>query len=101
IEAWLSRDANHLSAVQWTAVQQGAQARTDSARYALRAKLGTLPTTDAGLVGGRAVWADPMLDDASWSSIRVPDYWEGQGYPDMDGVAWYRTTFELSDEEIR
>ena len=101
IEAWLSRDANHLSAAQWTAVQQGAQARTDSAREALRVKLGVLPTSDEGRVGGRAVWADPMLDDASWSSIRVPDYWEGQGYPGMDGVAWYRTAFELSDEEVR
>ena len=101
IEAWLSRDANHLSAAQWAAVQQAGQARTDSARDALRARLGALPTSDEGLVGGRAVWADPALDDASWSSIHVPDYWEGQGYPGMDGVAWYRTTFELSDEEIR
>jgi len=31
------------------------------------------------------------------ASIRVPGLWEAQGYPDLDGVAWYRRRFELDD----
>ena len=27
--------------------------------------------------------------------IHVPGLWEAQGYPDLDGVAWYRRRFEL------
>ena len=40
------------------------RARTDRfVRAALRAKIGDFPTADPGLVDGRAVWADPALDD--------------------------------------
>ena len=45
------------------------------------------------------VWADPSLDDASWATIAVPSLWEQAGYPDMDGIAWYRTSFTLTAEE--
>src|SRR5215217_9203564 len=29
--------------------------------------------------------------------IHVPGLWEAQGWLDLDGVAWYRQTFDLSD----
>jgi hypothetical protein len=32
---------------------------------------------------------DLKLDD-SWKSIRVGKHWEGQGWPNLDGWAWYR-----------
>lgn len=55
-----------------------------------------LPSKDEGLVDGVAVYAAPDLDDASWATIKTPALWEAEGYPDMDGVAWYRTTITLS-----
>ena len=70
-------------------------------RTALRARIGELPTTDAGLVNGQAVWADPMLADDSWSTIRTPALWETAGYDGMDGVAWYRPSFTLTEDEAR
>jgi sialate O-acetylesterase len=70
-------------------------------REALLARIGTIPTEDEGLVDGVARWADPALDDAAWSTIPVPGLWEQAGYPGMDGVAWYRTTFTLTSEEAQ
>ncbi|MCG8581146.1 MAG: beta galactosidase jelly roll domain-containing protein [Bacteroidales bacterium] len=34
-------------------------------------------------------------DDSDWSEIKVPAYWENEGWPGYDGVAWYRTSFSL------
>ena len=47
------------------------------------------------------LWADPMLSDASWATIKTPALWETVGYDGMDGVAWYRTSFTLTDDEAR
>lgn len=46
-------------------------------------------------------WKGHKLDDGIWSNLRVPDYWEEQGLPDLDGVVWYRRELELTAEQIR
>ncbi|MBN2087966.1 hypothetical protein JW964_00045 [candidate division KSB1 bacterium] len=43
-------------------------------------------------------WAEPGYDDSEWDSLQVPDYWENQGYPFLNGYAWYRKTFSISGE---
>jgi sialate O-acetylesterase len=101
IETWMSRRALGMAASEWQAMIDKDRARTDSMRAALEAKIGALPSTDAGLVNGQAVWADPMLPDESWASIETPALWESVGYDGMDGVAWYRTSVTLSDEDLR
>jgi len=101
IETWMSRDAQHITDSAWAAIQQGQAAHDNAVRDSLRATLGgTLPQTDSGLVGGAARWADPALDDHSWAGIRVPAYWEDDGYPGLDGVAWYRTEFTLDSADV-
>jgi len=35
-------------------------------------------------------WAQPDYDDSRWVTVKVPCYWEKQGFPEHDGVAWYR-----------
>ncbi|MCT4644099.1 MAG: beta galactosidase jelly roll domain-containing protein [Carboxylicivirga sp.] len=37
-------------------------------------------------------------NDSQWSDIKVPSYWESEGWDGFDGVAWYRKTFTLPDE---
>ena len=101
IETWMSRAALGLTDSAWRAAMEKDRAHNDSVRAALRAKIGELPLADAGLVGGQAVWADPMLADASWATIKTPALWETAGYEGMDGVAWYRTSFTLTDAEAR
>jgi beta-galactosidase/beta-glucuronidase len=38
------------------------------------------------------------LADLQPEPITVPGLWEGQGYLDLDGAAWYRTGFDLDDD---
>lgn len=44
-------------------------------------------------------WAMEDVDPSDWQDLKVPSLWESQGYPDFDGIVWYRTTFELTNEE--
>ncbi|MCK9484175.1 MAG: hypothetical protein M0R34_07410, partial [Candidatus Marinimicrobia bacterium] len=37
-------------------------------------------------------WADPKYDDSAWNTITTGILWEQQGYDNMDGFAWYRTS---------
>ena len=100
IETWIDRRAQHLSDSAWSAILRAEDERVNAVRDALRVKLAGLPATDSGLVVGQALWADPALDDAAWSEMPVPAYWEGNGYAGMDGVAWYRVAFQLTEREI-
>jgi sialate O-acetylesterase len=99
IETWMSRRALGLTDSAWAAVVQSEARYTTSLRDSLRAKLGALPMKDSGLIGDKAPWADPALDDARWLEMPVPAYWESNGFPGMDGVAWYRVSFDVSDRE--
>ena len=98
IETWLSADAQRLSADAAAAVLAGERRRIDSVAAALRARFGNLDH-DPGLVNGTAVWAAPTLGDSGWMPIAVPALWEAQGYADLDGIAWYRTTVVLTAGE--
>ncbi|MBI4557482.1 MAG: hypothetical protein HY706_07865 [Candidatus Hydrogenedentes bacterium] len=35
-------------------------------------------------------WHEPGFDDASWALLRAGKRWEEQGFPEVNGVAWYR-----------
>ena len=30
------------------------------------------------------------FDDSNWKEIRIGQFWEKQGYPNLDGSGWYR-----------
>jgi sialate O-acetylesterase len=64
-----------------------------------REKLKRWPASEGGIVDGKAVWANPKLDDSDWIPVPVPMFWEQAGFEGMDGVAWYRATFELNARE--
>jgi sialate O-acetylesterase len=48
--------------------------------------------------GDSEKWIDPSFDDHSWDQIFAPAYWESQGYPRYDGMAWYRLHFKIPAE---
>ncbi len=35
------------------------------------------------------------LDDASWKAMELPGAWEYKGMPDIDGVVWFRRSFQV------
>jgi hypothetical protein len=40
--------------------------------------------------GDDPVYASPDLDDSQWARIQVDRAWEGQGFRNLTGFAWYR-----------
>jgi sialate O-acetylesterase len=48
--------------------------------------------------GDEEEWSWPAFDDSKWQDIKVPLYWEAQGYRQYDGLAWYRMKFKDSPE---
>jgi hypothetical protein len=68
-----------LDSASWAATWAGEEASQRRFVENLRAKIGDIPKTDPGLVDGRAVWADPALDESGWQPIDVPALWEAAG----------------------
>ncbi len=101
IETWMSAPALGLDAAGAARVLDEEKVYAERVLAKLRARIGSIPDRDEGLVGGRPVWADPTLDDSGWDRIRVPGQWETQGFDGMDGVAWYRTSFDLGADDPR
>ena len=54
-----------------------------------------LDSFDLGYADGKANWADPNLDSKDWKTITTPGIWEEQGYPALDGFAWYRKEIDI------
>ncbi|MCJ7754142.1 MAG: beta galactosidase jelly roll domain-containing protein, partial [Thermoanaerobaculales bacterium] len=99
IEPWMSAGSLGLDTDSMAEVLAAEKVDELGTLRAIRARIGDLPDTDHGLVDGRALWADPGLDDSSWQKMGTTSVWEEQGWEGMDGVAWYRTTFNLTAEE--
>ncbi len=49
-----------------------------------------LAVKDPGFKAGKAMWAEPGLDAASWKTMNLPTVWEKAGLADFDGLVWFR-----------
>ncbi len=58
----------------------------------------TFGTDEKGLIGEKAVWAQPGLDVSNWKSMKLPVLWESAGLYGVDGIVWFRKEFELPEE---
>jgi sialate O-acetylesterase len=50
---------------------------------------------DAGLAGGKPVWADRDTTTGDWKKMEVPGFWEKSGLAGFDGAVWFRRELEL------
>lgn len=55
-----------------------------------------LGAKDEGLKG---VWSKELLDAKDWQPFQVPGYLKEQGSDFINGVVWFRKTFELTAEQ--
>jgi sialate O-acetylesterase len=62
-------------------------------RYEAQLEAWFLPN-DPGSADGRS-WSHPALDTDAWQSMTVPALWEDAGEADLNGVVWFRKTFDL------
>jgi sialate O-acetylesterase len=58
----------------------------------------SLPTTWKFITGDDMKWKEINFDDKDCTNVRVPSYWETQGFKDYDGYAWYRVKFKVPSE---
>ena len=47
---------------------------------------------DAGTVAHQQA---PDFDEGAWQTMNLPGNWEGKGFPNFDGVMWFRRTVEV------
>lgn len=101
LEPWMSAESlgmedpeKYLEEVTQKNIDAAAQKKKN-----LIEKLGEIPKEDPGLVNGKAVWATPGLDDSGWLKMKLPNLWEAAGYDGLDGIVWFRTTINLTEEE--
>lgn len=40
-------------------------------------------------------WESPGYQPKGWRNMNIPGYWEDQGIKDLNGVVWFRRTFEV------
>jgi sialate O-acetylesterase len=99
LEPWMNAATLNLTEADIDSIRTGVEEWEAEVERNLAAKIGDFPERDRGYEGDVAVWAAPDLDEAGWDTMPVPGAWEWNGYPGMDGTAWYRTSFELSADE--
>jgi sialate O-acetylesterase len=101
LEPWMSVSALGLADGEFEQTLEREKMREQALLMALRARMGELPEAGSVFAAGIAYWADPALDETTWSELVTPGVWEEAGYQGLDGIAWYRTTFQLSPDEVR
>ncbi len=60
---------------------------------------GEIPEKDMGMENGNPVWSAVNFNDGNWKTIKAPNYWEPQGYMDIDGIGWYRKEIRLTEQQ--
>jgi len=49
-------------------------------------------------IGDDMNWANQSYDDNDWEEIKVPSYWEEEGFYGYNGYAWYRKHFKFPED---
>lgn len=101
IEPWMSAEALGVDAATMASLLDAEAAQEQTTLATLRAKVGELPSSDGNDVDGRPAWAAPGLDDSGWLELAAATLWEEQGWDGLDGIAWYRASFELTADEAK
>ncbi|MEJ2581320.1 MAG: sialate O-acetylesterase, partial [Acidobacteriota bacterium] len=101
IEPWMSAESLGIDDAEMRKLLEQEQAYQRETLERINGKFGGLPTSDRGMVDGKAVWAEPAFDDSNWPTLEVPSRWEERGLDGMDGIVWYRSSIDLSATEAR
>lgn len=97
IEAWMDRDMLGLDAA---GLAEKLRQKREAAAVVEQRTRALLARWQAHPPASPSAWAAQELDESDWAEIKAPGSWESQDYAGMDGVAWYRTAFELTAREI-
>ena len=99
-ETWISSETikndpdfiatwNKLQKIDWSLYLAQEEQR-------IKTILGEVPLKDNGVSQGFNL---PGLDDSAWKTVKSPMCWENQGYVELNGIAWYRKSFDLTKDQ--
>ena len=105
IETWISMEAIRTVPDFREQVDELSNFDVEKAVAKKRAELKTIvekyAAKEPGIQNGHAVWADPDLDLSGWGKMELPALWESRGLEGLDGVVWFRRTFDLPADVAR
>ena len=105
IETWISWETilKHpdFARLDTLSMDGSIEALMEKSQQAYNDWIKSLQEDDLGRKNGEAIWAEPNFDVSDWKTMKVPQLWESAGLPGLDGVVWFRTTFELSDSDTQ
>ena len=101
VESWISAKAlkeipefhEELEKMDSTFNEQIQNPDKFKAELKLREKI--IKRGDLGFVNGQPIWNNPELDVADWNTMNLPIKWEKAGYPDLDGIMWFRKEINI------
>lgn len=102
VETWISEEAvstiddfsNQLEEMKSIDLESDLK-KTEERRKQLLEDIGE----EKGIVDGKALWARSGIDLSEWKNMQIPQLWENAGLNGVDGTVWFRSEFNLTEEE--
>ncbi len=103
VETWTSREMAENDPVMKEAIKDlneiSAEKLIEQAEKKRLGIIASLGELGVGIVDDVAGWAEEVIDLSAWKTMKVPGLWENQGLDGVDGVVWYRKTFNLNENQ--
>ena len=101
IESWMDASLLNIDPGENSRNLESLAAKEARDKEAVVSRLARWPgALDANYAAATADWSQPGLDVSDWVEIEVPALWEEEQFEGLDGVAWYRTSFELDSDQV-
>jgi len=101
VETWTSREAfegsdefkTMIAAMPSVNLDELAKQRHDEEKAKLKRMNIILPATDV------ESWKKENFNDDKWNSMELPGLWEQKGLDGLDGVVWFRKSFDIDAQD--
>ncbi|WP_338731588.1 sialate O-acetylesterase [Mangrovimonas cancribranchiae] len=103
VETWTSNEALTSSDEFSSIIEKAPKVNVDSIMKIQRKKLiNHIETLQGGKLNTLAseVIVENNFNDSTWPEMKVPELWENQNFPSLDGVLWFRKTINISKNDI-
>jgi sialate O-acetylesterase len=92
IEAWISEEGHK----DFEDIRKTIALNKDTSYVAAASRKPVIRATHQTADAGRKeYWESEAYQPQGWRNFNIPGYWEDQGLKDLDGVVWFRRTFEI------
>lgn len=100
-ETWISRD-KMLQMEDFMQIMKNDAEKFDLEKMQQEAEKKAeewLRTVEQNDLGKKNNWQSGNIDISTWKTMELPVLWEQRGLPDMDGIVWFKKSFELTASE--